>query len=93
MTQTPSLAMSDFSLVTCLGAGRAANLAALRQGRSGLAPCRFEALPFQTYTGEIAGLDAHASRGCIRRLRLPQQPARGAGAAAGRFYGIRGGSA
>jgi 3-oxoacyl-[acyl-carrier-protein] synthase-1 len=58
MTQTPSLAMSDFSLVTCLGAGRAANLAALRQGRSGLAPCLFEALPFQTYTGEIAGLDA-----------------------------------
>ena len=46
MTQTPSLAMSDFSLVTCLGAGRAANLAALRQGRSGLAPCRFETLPF-----------------------------------------------
>ncbi|HEY1857084.1 beta-ketoacyl-[acyl-carrier-protein] synthase family protein [Acidocella sp.] len=58
MTQTPSLAMSDFSLVTSLGAGRAANLAALRQGRSGLAPCRFETLPFQTYAGEIAGLDA-----------------------------------
>jgi 3-oxoacyl-[acyl-carrier-protein] synthase I len=65
MTQMPGLAMSDFSLVTCLGAGRAPHLAALREGRSGLAPGRFETLPFQTYTGEIAGLDAHALSGAF----------------------------
>jgi 3-oxoacyl-[acyl-carrier-protein] synthase-1 len=55
--------MSDFSLVTCLGAGRAPNLAALRQGRSGLALCTFDTLPFQTYTGEIVGLDADPLQG------------------------------
>ena len=63
MKQMSALAMSDFSLVTCLGAGRAPHLAALREGRSGLAPCTFEALPFPTYTGEVAGLDAHPLTG------------------------------
>ena len=63
MKQMPALALSDFSLVTCLGAGRAPHLAALREGRSGLAPCTFETLPFPTYTGEIAGLDAHPLSG------------------------------
>ncbi len=52
------LALSHFSIVTCLGAGREATLAALRQGRSGLTPCNFDSIPFQTYAGEIAGLDA-----------------------------------
>ncbi len=51
------LALSDFSLVTCLGAGREANLAALLRGESGLAPCSFADIPFATYAGEIAGLD------------------------------------
>lgn len=51
------LAISDFTLITALGAGRAATLAALRAGRSGLAPCRFDALPIDAYTGEISGLD------------------------------------
>lgn len=49
--------LSDFTLVTALGAGRAANLAALRAARSALSPCRFETLPFPAYVGEIAGLD------------------------------------
>lgn len=52
------LALSDFALVTALGAGRAANLAALRAGRSGLAPCRFDTLPLDAYAGEVPGLDA-----------------------------------
>jgi 3-oxoacyl-[acyl-carrier-protein] synthase I len=52
------LAMSDFSIVTCLGAGRGLTLASLRNGRSGLAPCIFDSLPFATYAGEVAGLDA-----------------------------------
>ena len=56
-TQQPELAFSDFSVVTCLGAGRAENLAALREGRSGLAPCSFDRLPFPAYAGEIEGLD------------------------------------
>ena len=53
----PALAMSDFSLVTALGKGRAQTVAALRENRSALAPCTFDALPIPTYVGEISGLD------------------------------------
>jgi 3-oxoacyl-[acyl-carrier-protein] synthase-1 len=52
------LAMSDFSVVTCQSAGRAQTIATLREGRSGLAPCVFDALSFPTYTGEVPDLDA-----------------------------------
>ncbi len=52
------LAISDFTVVTSAAAGRDATIAALREGASGLAPCAFEALPFATHTGEVAGLDA-----------------------------------
>jgi 3-oxoacyl-[acyl-carrier-protein] synthase-1 len=52
------LAFSDFSLVTCLGAGREPTLSALRQGRSGLAPCSFADVAFVTYAGAVEGLDA-----------------------------------
>ena len=51
------LALSDFALVTCLGAGQAATLAALRAGRSGLTPCQFDTLPLDAYAGEVPGLD------------------------------------
>jgi 3-oxoacyl-[acyl-carrier-protein] synthase-1 len=57
------LALSDFTLVTCLGAGRAETLAALRAGRSGLAPCTFDTLPLNAYAGEVPGLDAQALTG------------------------------
>jgi 3-oxoacyl-[acyl-carrier-protein] synthase-1 len=53
----PPLSLKDFSIVTCLGAGRDATAAALRAGRSGLQPCTFDAVPFRTYAGEVAGLD------------------------------------
>jgi 3-oxoacyl-[acyl-carrier-protein] synthase-1 len=55
-TQQP-LALSDFTVVTSLGAGRTQTINALRDGRSALAPCDFDNLPFSTHTGEIAGLD------------------------------------
>jgi len=51
------LAISNFSVVTSLGAGRTQTLAALREGRSALAPCRFDAVPFPAYAGEIAELN------------------------------------
>jgi 3-oxoacyl-[acyl-carrier-protein] synthase-1 len=57
------LVFSAFSVTTCLGAGRAATLAALREGRGGLAPCRFDALPIDAYTGEAEGLDTHPLTG------------------------------
>jgi 3-oxoacyl-[acyl-carrier-protein] synthase-1 len=64
MTMQP-LAMSEFSVVTSLAAGRAQTIATLRDGSSGLAPCRFESLPFDTYTGEVAGLDADRLGGAL----------------------------
>ncbi len=54
----PALALSDFTVVTSLGAGRATTIAALREGKSGLSPCTFDAVPFVTYAGEFADLDA-----------------------------------
>ena len=51
------LAISTGTLVTALGGGRAATLAALQQQRSGLAPVRFEHLPLPTWTGEVDGVD------------------------------------
>ena len=51
------LALTAYSLVTCLGAGRAANLDAVRKQRSGLAPCAFETVRLDTYVGEVAGVD------------------------------------
>jgi 3-oxoacyl-[acyl-carrier-protein] synthase-1 len=53
-----ALALTDFTLVTSMGAGRDATLAALQAERSGLRPCAFDAVPFATYVGEIDGLDA-----------------------------------
>ena len=52
------LAMTASCVVTCLGAGREATLAALRSGASGLAPCRFETVDLPTCVGEVERLDA-----------------------------------
>jgi len=57
------LVLSSFTLVTCLGAGRQRMLTALREGESGLRPCRFETAVLPTYAGEIEGLDAYALKG------------------------------
>ena len=51
------LHLSRFTATTCLGRGLAANLAALRDERSGLAPCRFETVDVDTCVGEVAGVD------------------------------------
>jgi 3-oxoacyl-[acyl-carrier-protein] synthase-1 len=52
------LAIADHTLVSALGAGREATLAALRAQRSGLAPARFLDADLPTWLGEVAGLDA-----------------------------------
>lgn len=56
---TPLL-LSSYTATTCLGRGRAATLAALRDGRSGLAPCAFETVALDTWIGEVATVDAQA---------------------------------
>lgn len=51
------LAVTDFTLVTALGAGRTPTLAALQAGRTGLARQRFETADIDTWLGVVAGAD------------------------------------
>jgi len=51
------LAVSDHTLVTALGHGRDATLAALRDSRSGLARRDFETAAIGTWIGEVAGIE------------------------------------
>src|SRR5688500_14822204 len=51
------LAISRYSVVNGLGAGAQATLDALREKRSGLAPCNFETVELDTYVGRVGGLE------------------------------------
>jgi 3-oxoacyl-[acyl-carrier-protein] synthase-1 len=51
------LAVSDFTVVTALGAGRAATLAALQASRTGLKKQVFETAAIDTWLGLVAGAD------------------------------------
>jgi 3-oxoacyl-[acyl-carrier-protein] synthase-1 len=51
------VAITDFTLVTALGAGRAATLDALQHGRSGLVQHSFETAQLPAWLGVAAGLD------------------------------------
>lgn len=59
---TPLL-LSAYTATTCLGQGVDALRAALRDGRSGLAPCAFETVRLATWIGEVPAVDA---------VRLPE---------------------
>lgn len=60
------LQLSHFTLTTCLGAGIDANLEALQQQRSGLAPCAFETVRLDTSIGAVAELDTVRLRADLR---------------------------
>lgn len=49
--------MTAFCIASSLGVGRAATVRALRSGRSGLAPCRFDTVDLPTYVGAVPGID------------------------------------
>lgn len=51
------LLLSAFTATSCLGRGITPTLAALRDERSGLAPCAFETVRLDTCVGEVAGVD------------------------------------
>ena len=53
----PPLAISRYSIVNCLGAGALAVAEAVRDRRSGLAPCDFETVRLDTYIGRVSGLE------------------------------------
>ena len=56
------LAISRYSVVNCLGTGTQAVADAMRERRSGLAPCDFETVALDTYIGRVPGLE----EGCVR---------------------------
>ena len=62
------LAITASCIVTSLGAGRPATLAALQSGASGLAACRFETVNSPTHVGEVAGLDNWRIEGELARF-------------------------
>jgi 3-oxoacyl-[acyl-carrier-protein] synthase-1 len=51
------LLLSACTVTTCLGVGLNAHREALRENRSGLAPCAFETVDLPTWVGEVAGVD------------------------------------
>ncbi|SAK46636.1 3-oxoacyl-(acyl carrier protein) synthase I [Caballeronia hypogeia] len=51
------LLFTHFTATSCAGRGLDATLAALAEGRSGLAPCDFEGAALGTYTGRVAGVE------------------------------------
>ena len=53
---TPLL-LSAYTATTCLGRGLDATRSALREGRSGLAPCAFETVQLATWIGEVSAVD------------------------------------
>ncbi len=57
------LAVTDYTVVSALGVGRAATLAALQAGRSGLAKQDFETAAVDTWLGVVADIDAVALSG------------------------------
>jgi len=50
--------LSHFTATSSIGRGLDQTLAALRQRRSGLAPCAFDTVDLATYVGEVPGVDA-----------------------------------
>lgn len=52
-----AIRVAAFTATSCVGAGNAALLDALKSGRSGLAPCRFDDARLPTWVGEVPGLD------------------------------------
>jgi 3-oxoacyl-[acyl-carrier-protein] synthase I len=71
------LAIRGYSAVNALGEGAAAMFGALRECRSGLAPCDFETVELDTYIGRVRGLEDARVRGDLaaydcRNNRLAQ---------------------
>ncbi len=52
--------LTAYTATSCLGAGLAPTLAALRAHAGGLKPCTFETVQLPTYVGEVPGVDACA---------------------------------
>lgn len=52
------LILSEFTSVSCLGAGNRKTLSAMRDGVSGLKPCAFETVTLPTFVGKVEDVDS-----------------------------------
>jgi 3-oxoacyl-[acyl-carrier-protein] synthase I len=84
MMRIAPLPVSEFTLVSALGHGREATFDALRAGRTGLAPRKFETATIDSWLGLVEGVDelawpkAHADFDC-RNNRLAELASRADG--------------
>ncbi|HEX7156527.1 MAG TPA: beta-ketoacyl-[acyl-carrier-protein] synthase family protein [Burkholderiaceae bacterium] len=62
------LRLTTFTMTSALGAGLASTLGALRSGRGGLARKRGGEVAFESFVGEVEGLDAVALRADLARF-------------------------
>ena len=60
------LLLKEYTATSCVGHGRLALLEALRGQRGGLEPCRFETAAIDTWTGEVAGIEAQQLPAALR---------------------------
>ena len=60
------LVVAHFTATSCLGRGLDATLAALRAGRGGLAPCRFDGASLDTWIGAVDGASSEPMREDLR---------------------------
>jgi 3-oxoacyl-[acyl-carrier-protein] synthase-1 len=67
MIDWPNPVITAVTAVNCLGAGLDATLAALRQGSSGLRPCDFPGVDFETHIGRVDGLEDSPVTGALAR--------------------------
>ncbi|MBL0917729.1 MAG: beta-ketoacyl-[acyl-carrier-protein] synthase family protein [Hydrogenophaga sp.] len=62
------ISITAHTATSCLGQGVDAHRRALREQRSGLAPCHFETVELPTWVGEVAGVDHAALPEHLRRF-------------------------
>ena len=60
------LLLTHFTATSCAGRGLDATLAALREQRGGLSPCRFERATLDTWIGEVEGVNDEPVRADLR---------------------------
>lgn len=63
-----ALHLTHFTATSCIGRGLGPTLQALREQRSGLAPCRFERADLLTWTGAVDGIDDEPVRADLREF-------------------------
>lgn len=57
ITTMKPIMLSHFTATSCIGTGLSETLRALREGSDGLAPCEFDGVDLNTYTGAVSAVE------------------------------------